>query len=196
MLKTTPIDHADPRFSRLRIHAGGDMEFGHAENLVWALYRTRSGNQSPALLVFKGRSKKALYHYLYQSEEKRDQDLAALIDNAKRERQEKELRRSKRNAGHNFREADIVYNAWGVEQTNIDFYVVVGTTKCYLKLRKVKSEFASHNASGMCGTVRPLPSELDSDRIKRCKAEGDFINFRYGGGGIWEGKPLFCSWYA
>lgn len=43
-------------------------------------------------------------------------------------------RRSERSKGHDLKLGDILYASWGYDQTNIDYYKVVKTTKCTVDL--------------------------------------------------------------
>lgn len=109
----------------------------------------------------------------------------------------------------------IFRNTWGYEQTNQDFYEVVGKRGQSLTLRQLKTRLLPDG--DMTGHAVPLPGEynpmpycggladrLDYPIIKRPFVyEGDilfagriFLNAKYGSCEIWDGKPAAYSTYA
>lgn len=98
----------------------------------------------------------------------------------------------------------IVYNSWGYDQTNIDYYEVVKTTACFVFLRKLKS--VKTETGFMCGPCTPVLGEYatpygDEPAVTKHKVYKGFdndprIKFEYGCGSVWDGKPQQCSWYA
>jgi hypothetical protein len=93
---------------------------------------------------------------------------------------------------------DIVYNSWGYDQTNIDFYEVVGSTEKTVKLRQLCQHIEETNF--MAGNTTPQPGQYRNDEITvhhvQPMGKSCFINFEYGAGCLWDGTPIYCSWYA
>ena len=59
---------------------------------------------------------------------------------------------------HGIKVGDLFYDSWGYEQTNIDFYEVVGLKgKCTAIIRKVKNDYIS--GYGWSGKTRALPGQ-------------------------------------
>jgi hypothetical protein len=54
----------------------------------------------------------------------------------------------------------------------------------------------------MSGVTTPCPGQFldkEPELLKRVTGAYDgepWINFEYGGGRKWDGKPIGCSWYA
>lgn len=96
-----------------------------------------------------------------------------------------------------FKLNDILVSSWGYDQTNIDFYKVVGLTSKCVKIRKLKQ--TTTETGFMCGDTTPL-NEFANDKIltKRIMYYKDkpYISISYGSADLWEGKPERCSWYA
>ena len=67
-------------------------------------------------------------------------------------------------ADHDIAIGDIFYTSWGYEQTNVDFYQVIGFSgKSTLKLMRVHSQMVK--SGSMCGYVVPRPNCFFSDEL-------------------------------
>ena len=95
---------------------------------------------------------------------------------------------------------NIVYNSWGWEQTNVDFYEIVRRTAKFVFLRKLKSTIESCGNQSMSGYAMPVLGEYENDVIEKHGIKdyswGQCIKFKYGCGSFWDGKPKFTSWYG
>ena len=95
---------------------------------------------------------------------------------------------------------DVIYNSWGYEQTNVDFYQVVRRTDKSVTLRQLKQKTVEN--CFMSGNTVPVLGEFGNDEkmIKRVSrgffSEPVFIRFDHGCGAKWDGRPMACSWYA
>ena len=93
---------------------------------------------------------------------------------------------------------DIIYNSWGYDQTNIDFYQVISKTEKSVKLRMIKKE--TEETGFMCGHCIALKNQFTNrpsinKRIKYYKDKIS-IHFSFGCGSKWNGEKLYFSWYA
>jgi len=92
---------------------------------------------------------------------------------------------------------DIMVNSWGYDQTNIDFYKVVGLTPKGIKVRKLGKSIIEDGF--MCGKATPL-NDFANDKIMTKKIyyfhNKPHITMSYGSCSIWDNKPESCSWYA
>ncbi len=109
----------------------------------------------------------------------------------------------------------IFENTWGYEQTNADFYEVVGKRGKSVILRQLKTKLTP--SSDMTGHAVPLRGEYENRKhcggladsedyeiIKRPFVfENDslfagriFVNARYGCAEVWDGRPVAYSTYA
>ena len=90
----------------------------------------------------------------------------------------------------------ILYDMWGYEQTNVDFYKVVGRRgKTVVDIQKVAQNRES--TEWMQGTCTPIPDRTISATItKRVNRQG-CLNSPLGGSlAIWDGKPMhYTSYY-
>lgn len=107
---------------------------------------------------------------------------------------------------HTFKAGDIVTNSWGYDQTNVDWYRVARISKHYVWLKPICGH-VEEQTQAMAGMVMPaINTESDdastwgfSDKtepeIKR-RASENHVCMEFGSGSKWNGKPLYCSWYA
>lgn len=87
---------------------------------------------------------------------------------------------------------DVLYDSWGYEQTNIDFYVVTRRNGMSFWLRRLA---ATRDETGfMSGVTSPIIDSPDGPEIyKRATIYGLREN------GLltkWDNVPVPCSWYA
>jgi len=93
----------------------------------------------------------------------------------------------------------VVVNTWGYDQTNVDFYEVVKASSQFVTLRELKSTTTESSPLSMSGTTVPQIDGEDrytSEETSRRKVVDGRVNFEFGGGKVWDGKPQRCSWYA
>lgn len=87
---------------------------------------------------------------------------------------------------------DILYSSWGYDQTNIDFYEVVGLTKTMVAIRQLDSKIV--RSSGQSDYVMPVPGRY-AGKVKRRKTRyyrGKLslsLN-SYSVASPWSGKPM------
>lgn len=156
---------------------------------------------SPYAIGYMGRSKKAVFHYRYQSMENMQKYIAKFIESAEAraayKAEQKAKKKAAREQGHNIEVGTIFVSSWGWEQTNVDFYQVVGVTKNSVKLRRIASEEV--RATGhMSADVVALKDHFISDevitkRVNEHKAV-KFNSFTHAH--VWDGRPKHRSWYA
>jgi len=160
-----------------------------SSTLTWVEYDDDRGR--PCALIWQGKKSRPTQHLAFRSIEERDQHLAKVIDAARKVAAEKQQRRS---GGHTLKVGDIVYNSWGYEQTNIDFYEVVSTTKCTVRLRAVETQ--KEYDGDMSGTCTPLLGVYKSDDVQTRRASGNSVNMPHGCCSKWDGNPKGFSTYA
>ncbi len=118
-----------------------------------------------------------------------------------------------------FQIGDILEHSWGWEQTNIDFYQVVGVTEKSIVLKPIHSKMLLSTNGGMCNTVIPDKDnfkdnvgaivETYNEKIsevtkKVCALFKDdamtkisyFVNVPYGWCDKWDGNPTQETHYA
>ena len=95
---------------------------------------------------------------------------------------------------------DIIYDSWGWEQTNIDWYQVVGVTARKIRVRRIHG--TSHQREGfssMSAFTEPVKDAFVDSHDKfdlLVKAGGDLASRSYHCYRKWDGQPKYYSWYA
>ena len=100
---------------------------------------------------------------------------------------------------------DILYNSWGWEQTNIDFYQVVESKGQTVKLREIAGDITDGTGNSMAGYTTAIKDSFCETRnehyevvdyiVKRVYY-GNQITMKHGYCGLWDGTPKYVSWYA
>lgn len=124
-----------------------------------AVAYTYEMNGKPYALCFGGRRQKPDFHYWYRSTETRDKAVAGHFETAKRAKEYKNERKAVRAASTRKLEVgDILSSSWGYDQTNVDFYQVVGLVgNKSVSIRKIAAAdatdqdgFDGYGDRGMC----------------------------------------------
>ena len=101
---------------------------------------------------------------------------------------------------HNYKVGDIIYNTWGYEQTNVDFYQVVAVTKSTIKIRNIGKDKTFDRGFNDRGSAIPVKDHFISNELIIKKPHfysGEwYINFDCGCGSLWNGRPISWSSYA
>jgi len=92
---------------------------------------------------------------------------------------------------------DIVYNSWGYEQTNIEFYQVIAVLPKKIRIQEIRQTLTEATGA-MSGSVIANKNDFLNvepfDLIVRPKGElaspKSFYYFKK-----WDGKPKYKSWY-
>lgn len=92
----------------------------------------------------------------------------------------------------------IVYNTWGYEQTNVDFYEVVKSSRCFVWLQQLSAD--KTETLSMQGTTAPVPGtragKISKHKVSSFDRSRVAIKFEHGTGTIWDGEPKRFSSYA
>jgi hypothetical protein len=99
-------------------------------------------------------------------------------------------------ATHDLRVGDILASSWGYDQTNVDFYQVIATTRCQVTLRRIKAHI--RESGFMCGYATARRDEFtDAPPIKRKpQRSGAVCISSYEVATAWDGCEKYVSWYA
>lgn len=95
---------------------------------------------------------------------------------------------------------DIFVATWGYDQTNADFFQVVGTTAKGVKVRHIKSK-ENVDGQSMTGTAVPIKNAFDGAvKTRKIYMFYDQEHFNagesYGSAEPWDGNPVHISTYA
>lgn len=168
-------------------------------------------------ILTSGRNKggvKVVEAYRFDNTDKRDEyitrAMAKISERIERKVQEVEEHKALK-ASVQSRIEDMVgkifSTSWGYDQTNVDFYQVIGSTKASLRVQQIKCETVEGSAGNMCCHLVPLKDQFVEDRestihIMRVHkySNQEIVSIivdghratEYTGGATGQ----YCSWYA
>jgi hypothetical protein len=105
-------------------------------------------------------------------------------------------------AAQSLKIGDIFYNSWGYDQTNIDFYQIIGICGKMAEMREICQRTDMDHLTGpqsMSEYVLPCPNQFKGDSFKKIiKSWSGTASFsmRFGCCTRWEGRSLYQSHYA
>lgn len=118
-------------------------------------------------------------------------------EDAKRERNE-ERKAERETVEERYKVGDAIYNSWGYEQTNVEFYQIVRRSKTYVWLQPMTSEMVTAGPN-YTGTVRPgeliTDAQIEKHKINVWNGQEQSIHFRFGGGYLYEKPVGFTAYY-
>lgn len=108
-----------------------------------------------------------------------------------------------KDVSHDFKVGDILVSSWGYDQTNVQWYQVVGVTPKSVKIREIKGRIV-HAIGSMSGEAVPIPDAFTNNlwfgeqKTARINQFGK-VNITSDGyitAHKWDGNPEYVSWYA
>lgn len=155
---------------------------------------------------------KTIFAYYFKTDAERDNYIVKWQqDILKREEEKQQESAIKRTFDNPFKVGDLLYNSYGYDQTNIDFYQVVGIGSRSVKIQRIKGEKVEGSDGFMCCDVKPIPNSffgnvetkiLQSYVCKTNTAKMNqvvvYIPCKLGSISIYDGgdKGVYRSWYA
>jgi hypothetical protein len=156
------------------------------------------GPEQRFAMAYKGRAGRSSWNYSHKDRKQAEKHAQEWFDSLTGWQKRKSEWRAEANQPHTLQKDDIVYNSWGYDQTNIDWFQVVRMTDHFVWLRPIAANV--RETSFMAGPTIPKPNHFLSEEVTKHKATtnatGTHVVFRHGSGSKWEGQALHCSWYA
>ena len=168
-------------------------------------------NEMLSAIFYCGKSNKPLFHYKFKTVERMMFVINEKINNIKANVDSKNIKKAKAKelnstlqAKNHFYIGEVILNSWGWEQTNIEFYQVVGLKNKQIIVRELAQKIDSV-VGFMSENVVPIIDKFISDEITLkikyvCWSEipqviicnpKPFYYFHK-----WDGKPKYQSHYA
>lgn len=151
----------------------------------------------PVMRVFKGESGKPVSHYYYGSEKHRQETIDKQKTSAdNQEKYKAERKTARQNLVNPFAVGDILYSSWGYDQTNIDFYEVVGTTDKSVRIEKIGKSSVPNDDPYNIHVVPDTSHRGGVVKLKRVSSVSDdgksgWISLNsYSGASKWSGSPM------
>lgn len=178
------------------------------------LYTSRNGH--PAAIGYNTNAKKhAAFNCYFSGTVQRAAYVQNWLTNLAAREAEKEAKRAEAKTWHHDLPGDILNGSWGYDQTNQEFYQVVGVnpTSNSVVIRKIGGHHIDGIDGFMCASVVPDKDSFrgperralvqqkgykGTPRINICvEVGGKWHNDGYRVGlDKWDGKPSYSSWYA
>jgi len=175
---------------------------------VWEAIRFSLGVEKKVLLGkgFAGKSNKHRFFHNFPSEAYRSEFIAKFFEaEAKTAAYKAEMKakddaeKASMNAASDYPVGSVVYTSGGYDQTNVQFYEVVGHYgRIGVILVEVNSTLTDKPSSSMSGYVLPVKAAEGAPQIKARMVAGKRISIpgAYHVGSLHDGTPRYCSWYA
>ena len=146
--------------------------------------------------IFEKRGNKPTYHYRFKNEAQRVDFIKRQKESADRDIINEQKRRQQAfNESQKYVPGAILYDSWGYEQTNIDFYIILERVNNTLTLQRI-GEFREYSSS-MSGTKTPDPSKLIDEPFKKRISKNGYVNIEsYSCTKIYNGTPKHWSSWA
>lgn len=139
-------------------------------------------------IAFAGKSNKPLWYHYFSNESGRRRKIDDTIKSRREfiERKETE-RRERLEFQHSFKVGDFIDTSWGYDQTNIDYYQVVGVRGKMLLVRKVSEVVVE--SKGDYDMVVPKADSFIGGVLKVLPSKGDKVKVEGHYGSKWDGRP-------
>ena len=151
---------------------------------------------------FKGKKAKPEWHYRFKDTEAIKKKINETINCLLKWETLKEERKEERKKEIlDVKVGDLFVSSWGYEQTNANFFQVVGITKKGIKVRPIKSK-ENVDSKSMTGTAIPIKNAFEGEAITKkiyidnYGNEGFSMGKGYAGAEKWDGKPVWISTYG
>lgn len=161
----------------------------------------------PHAIAYRGKAKRPSWHIRFGSNERRQEEIENFVRNYERDEAEKIERKARkqeliRKAIESVKVGDIFSASWGYEQTNVDYYQVVGKKGSMVEVREIGMHSVEGSEGMMSDRVVPVKDHFISDeiikkRIQCCEYDGvPYIAFRgFNNASLDNGSPKYRSWY-
>jgi hypothetical protein len=171
------------------------------ERAVGVVYAYTVGAEKKlAAIAYAGKSNKAAFHNLFRTQAQLDARIAEFFEGLEAHQRRVAERRVEISQPHTVKVDAVIYNSWGYDQTNIDFYQVVRISANFVWLQSIDSKSTPDGGCGpMSGHVEPVAGTMKGAVTKHRATMYNgtpSINFKHGAGRLYDGQPKYESWYA
>lgn len=146
---------------------------------------------------------KQIAFYSFRSEDERAEYIKNLIASYEGwEKIKNDRKNARKNVVNTFEVGDILYNSWGYDQTNIDFYQVVKVLNRQVILKEIAGHLTDKSTgNSMAGYTVAVKNKFTDGQEYRGTVSQYGIASKLDHSGTehlskWDGRELYCSWYA
>lgn len=114
---------------------------------------------------------KIVFSYWFKTEEAREQYIEKFMEQKRQNEQvmndrKAAQRKAQEEVVNPFKVGEILYDSWGYEQTNIDFFQIIEVGKKSVKIRKISQKLV-REAGWLCEYVSPAIDEFISEPMTK-----------------------------
>ncbi len=159
------------------------------------VYLYRSISSGLCAIGYKGKSNKSVFNYRYPSEQKRSESVDKFFEGLKKDAEYKANYKNDAKAKQaeviaNLKVGDLFYSSWGYDQTNVDFYKIVGKKNKMVEIVEVGKVLQS--SSGSADYVVADSSRIIGEVMKKFVSAHGSIKVRSCANAYpWDGKPKY-----
>lgn len=113
---------------------------------------------------------KLIQGYYFNDEQRRENWVKEQMNNIKSRIEYNEKQKTAKKeavAGHTFKVGDCLYQSWGYDQTNIDFFEVVEVLPRSVKIRPISQIMVKDSEGFMCENVKPDKGNYTGEAVTR-----------------------------
>ena len=142
-------------------------------------------------VAFQGRGQKPIWQYRFRNENEFEKTVRNTIQNRQSDLEYKKKKQEERSSyRHDYQVGDFLYTSWGYDQTNIDFYQVVGITDKSVVIREVASKVVRSNPPQ--DYVVPQKNRFTGPKMTKRVSPGGSVRIKsYAHASKWDGKPKY-----
>lgn len=170
----------------------------HGNRIVYLYPYTKDGKDYFAGKAYIGKQRKCNWHLSFSTEAEREECIQSFFAMGDKVQARKDAIKAERKAEsaipHSLKVGEIIYNSWGWEQTNVDFYEIVKVSAHFVWVQKLKA--TTNETSFMAGNTTALPGTASGEITRHKVSRSGSVKFECGSGMKWDGNALGCSWYA
>lgn len=165
--------------------------------VYWKQYQNSENKTRFHAMGYRGRSNKPAWNYVFRTVENMENYISEFFNSVKKhedlKNQEKERRK---NFVPSIKTGDILETCWGYDQTNVEYFQVIGIKNKTVVLREIGQKEVA-GTGPYSGTVTALKDHFIGKEISRRVAPGNSVRIdQCRTGFLWDGKPSYCSWGA
>lgn len=175
-----------------------DVIVENYRDLIILIYTNNvRGVDKPCLKVWRGSQSNPFANYYYSSLERRNEAISEQKARADEHVKYDEERKAEKKAYvHEMKIDDILSASWGYDQTNIDFYQVVGFSgKKSVLIREIGAKLVE--ATGMDqGILEAIPNSFtNKDPMRKLVQRGGYVSIDSVRSASKSSGKEWCSWY-
>lgn len=146
------------------------------QDLDATVYRYQRSGKLLALGFIAKQSKPA-FHFSFRSDAQREEHIAKFLLARASSIAFKATQAAERKAFvPSLKVGDVLRCSWGYDQTNVDFYEVVGVSGKSVIIREIAQTKKSTYAGGFAGQCLPVPGEYVGEPMRKIVTRGNGVN--------------------